>query len=126
MRPAAQSQQRRPTGTLASQPKSASTRSPATSPRPNSIGGAPSSAVNRDDLKPCKYCSRRFAPDRLGLHEDICARTLKKRRKTYDPVKHRVQGTDAENYVKKVQRVTKMTVSLLLSKISSKILWHVF
>lgn len=61
----------------------------------------PKSAVARDDLDECKYCSRRFAVDRLAVHEEICAKTAKKKRKTYDATKHRVQGTELEQYVRK-------------------------
>lgn len=49
----------------------------------------------------CKYCNRRFAVDRLQLHEDICSKTSKKKRKTYDATKHRVQGTELEPFARK-------------------------
>lgn len=57
------------------------------------------SAVVRDDLAECSYCGRRFAVDRLQKHEDICAKTGKKKRKAYDATKHRVMGTELETYV---------------------------
>lgn len=56
----------------------------------------------------CKYCSRRFAEDRLAIHQDICAKTGKKKRRTYDATKHRVQGTEMEQFVKKGTRQTKV------------------
>ncbi|XP_066245126.1 uncharacterized protein [Euwallacea similis] len=59
------------------------------------------SSVTRDDLTECKYCGRRFATDRLKVHEDICGKTGKKKRKTFDATKHRVQGTELESYVLK-------------------------
>nr|XP_022907327.1 zinc finger C2HC domain-containing protein 1C-like [Onthophagus taurus] len=62
------------------------------------------SAVTRDDLAACKFCNRRFAPDRLQIHEDICGKTGQKKRRTYDAVKHRIQGTELEPFVKKVAR----------------------
>lgn len=64
------------------------------------------SAITRDDLAACKFCNRRFAPDRLQIHEDICGRTGKKKRKTYDALKHRVQGTELEPFVKKGGRAS--------------------
>ncbi|KAI4467997.1 zinc finger c2hc domain-containing protein 1c [Holotrichia oblita] len=65
----------------------------------------PPSAATKDDLSTCKFCNRRFAPDRLQIHEDICARTGKKKRKTYDALKHRVQGTELEPFARKSIKV---------------------
>lgn len=55
--------------------------------------------IVRDDLAECRFCGRRFATDRLGVHEDICGKTGKKKRKIFDSTKHRVQGTELETYV---------------------------
>lgn len=54
----------------------------------------------RDDLIACKNCQRNFAEDRIEKHEEICLKTSKKKRKTFDMTKARVKGTDAANYVK--------------------------
>lgn len=83
---------------------SAGVRAPSMA-RPSAKQGA-KSAVTRDDLESCKYCNRRFAADRLQVHENICSRTGKKKRKTYDATKHRVQGTELEQYVKKGKGTT--------------------
>lgn len=40
-----------------------------------------------------------FAGERLAVHEEICAKTGRKRRRVYDATKHRVQGTELEQYV---------------------------
>ncbi|KAL3289240.1 hypothetical protein HHI36_003672 [Cryptolaemus montrouzieri] len=56
------------------------------------------SAVVRDDLQECSYCGRRFATDRVHKHEDVCSKTNKKQRKAYDAFKHRVQGTELEQF----------------------------
>ena len=53
----------------------------------------------RDDLVACSNCGRNFAEDRIEKHEDICLKTSKKKRKTFDMTKKRVQGTDAESFV---------------------------
>jgi hypothetical protein len=45
-------------------------------------------------------CSRRFAEDRISKHEEICRKTKTKKRKTFDPVKMRVAGTEVESYVR--------------------------
>ena len=53
----------------------------------------------RDDLVECTNCGRNFAEDRIERHQDICLKTSKKKRKTFDMTKKRVQGTDAETFV---------------------------
>ena len=53
----------------------------------------------RDDLSSCSNCGRNFAEDRIEKHEEICQKTSKKKRKTFDMTKKRVQGTDAESFV---------------------------
>ncbi|XP_076637425.1 uncharacterized protein LOC143349784 isoform X2 [Colletes latitarsis] len=54
-----------------------------------------------DLLVPCKICGRRFAQDRVTLHEQICAKTGQKKRKQFDTVMFRVKGTELEKFVKK-------------------------
>ncbi|KAK9891168.1 hypothetical protein WA026_013485 [Henosepilachna vigintioctopunctata] len=76
------------------------TRTPNTA-KPSSKQTAPRSAMStvvRDDLLECSYCGRRFAADRVQKHEDVCSKTNKKQRKTYDAFKHRVQGTEIEQF----------------------------
>jgi len=48
----------------------------------------------------CHLCGRRFNEDRIGKHEEICRKTKQKKRKAFDPVKMRTQGTEAESFVK--------------------------
>lgn len=83
---------------------SAQSKGPA--PARPSAKQTPKSAVTRDDLESCKYCNRRFAADRLQVHETICSKTGKKKRKAYDATKHRVQGTELEQYVRKGKATT--------------------
>ncbi|XP_043522927.1 uncharacterized protein LOC122535450, partial [Frieseomelitta varia] len=59
------------------------------------------SAAATDALVPCKMCGRRFAQDRITLHEQICTKTMQKKRKQFDTVMYRVKGTDLEPFVKK-------------------------
>lgn len=54
-----------------------------------------------NDLTECRICGRHFASDRIAKHQEICAKTTKKKRKAFDPVKQRVQGTEAEVFLKK-------------------------
>ncbi|KZC06678.1 Zinc finger C2HC domain-containing protein 1C [Dufourea novaeangliae] len=58
-------------------------------------------ACASDLLVPCKMCGRRFAQDRVILHEQICAKTAQKKRKQFDSVMFRVKGTELEKFVKK-------------------------
>ncbi|VEN62264.1 unnamed protein product [Callosobruchus maculatus] len=87
--------------TMSSKAPSASTaqaRAPSVN-RPSARQTPKASAVTRDDLTECSYCGRRFAADRVQRHEEVCAKTGKKKRKAYDATKHRVQGTELEAYV---------------------------
>ncbi|XP_046401523.1 zinc finger C2HC domain-containing protein 1C-like [Ischnura elegans] len=86
----------RPTAT-----KSPSTMSASASRAPTASKRAPpaSSGAN-SDLPQCKNCGRHFAADRLALHESICLKTSKKKRKVFDPTKMRVKGTEAESYLR--------------------------
>lgn len=52
----------------------------------------------------CGNCGRYFNEDRVQKHESIC--TKQKKRKVFDATKHRVQGTEAEVYVKKALKST--------------------
>jgi hypothetical protein len=44
-------------------------------------------------LVPCGHCGRSFAPDRIGRHMDICAKTKSKRR-TFDSASQRARGQE--------------------------------
>lgn len=46
----------------------------------------------------CDMCNRSFTADRLEKHQKVCAKEPR-RRKVFDPVKMRVQGTDFASYV---------------------------
>ncbi|XP_043672228.1 uncharacterized protein LOC122631073 isoform X1 [Vespula pensylvanica] len=54
-----------------------------------------------ENLIACKVCGRRFAQDRVNLHEQICAKTMQKKRKQFDTTMYRVKGTELESFVKK-------------------------
>lgn len=66
----------------------------------SSVRNSPT-ALGSDTLVSCKTCGRRFAQDRVSLHEKICAKTGQKKRKQFDAVLHRVQGTELEAFAKK-------------------------
>ncbi|CAK9814418.1 Zinc finger C2HC domain-containing protein 1C [Anthophora quadrimaculata] len=61
-------------------------------------GACPAAA---ESLVACKICGRRFAQDRITLHEQICTKTAQKKRKQFDTMMFRVRGTDLEPFVKK-------------------------
>ncbi|XP_076547512.1 uncharacterized protein LOC117610125 isoform X2 [Osmia lignaria lignaria] len=56
--------------------------------------------VVADSLVACKICGRRFAQDRVTLHEQICTKTAQKKRKQFDAMMYRVKGTDLEKFVR--------------------------
>jgi hypothetical protein len=51
-------------------------------------------------LHPCLICGRKFTEKALERHSKICAKTVSKKRKTFDSTATRVKGTDAEYFVK--------------------------
>lgn len=51
-------------------------------------------------------CGRYFNEDRIAKHETICVKTTTKKRKVFDVTKQRVQGTEAEVYVKKAAKTS--------------------
>ncbi|XP_033216748.1 trichohyalin-like isoform X1 [Belonocnema kinseyi] len=67
---------------------------------PKSSGSIASRTDCNDSLVPCRICARRFASDRISLHEQICAKAGQKKRKQFDAMKFRVQGTELEPFVK--------------------------
>ncbi|XP_006891742.1 PREDICTED: zinc finger C2HC domain-containing protein 1B [Elephantulus edwardii] len=52
-------------------------------------------------LFPCEVCGRSFAADVLGRHAPICRKLFNKKRKPFNSLKQRLQGTDIPT-VKKV------------------------
>ena len=77
-------------------------------PRPSQPSAAraapPPSGGNLDEMNqaaldmfrvPCKICGRKFDPERVRKHEDVC-RTASRKRKTFDSHKARVEGTDMQ------------------------------
>lgn len=65
------------------------------------------------NLAQCPICTRSFAKDRLDKHKVICEKSGKKKRKVFDPVKMRVQGTESESYLRKMKN-KKPEVRLML------------
>ncbi|XP_038206475.1 zinc finger C2HC domain-containing protein 1C [Zerene cesonia] len=65
-------------------------------------GGAGGAAGAAGDA--CAVCGRRFAPDRLAKHQEICRKTHAKRRKPFDVIKHRLAGTEAEPFIGKLRK----------------------
>ncbi|XP_019700875.2 uncharacterized protein LOC105191682 isoform X1 [Harpegnathos saltator] len=96
-------------GTAHSQTSSTKSRMATKTKTPVSGGSqarGPSSArtgnVNSgDNLTTCNTCGRSFAQDRVSLHEQICAKTMNKKRKQFDAMTFRVRGTELEPFVKK-------------------------
>lgn len=47
---------------------------------------------------PCQFCSRKFAPEILGKHTNVCEKTSSKKRKTFDSAKQRIHGTELAEF----------------------------
>ncbi|CAB4070416.1 Zinc finger C2HC domain-containing protein 1C [Lepeophtheirus salmonis] len=61
----------------------------------------------RDDLDQCTSCGRNFASDRIEKHTSICQNRVTRKRKKFDMTKKRVQGTEAEAFLKKASKSKK-------------------
>uniref|UniRef100_A0A8C4WFU4 Zinc finger C2HC-type containing 1B n=1 Tax=Gopherus evgoodei TaxID=1825980 RepID=A0A8C4WFU4_9SAUR len=51
-------------------------------------------AAGSQDLLACETCGRHFAQDVLLRHEPICRKVFNKKRKTFNSLKQRLQGTE--------------------------------
>nr|XP_040139358.1 zinc finger C2HC domain-containing protein 1B isoform X3 [Ictidomys tridecemlineatus] len=61
----------------------------------NSMAGTePFLADGNQELFPCEVCGRRFAADVLERHGPICRKLFNKKRKPFNSLKQRLQGTD--------------------------------
>ncbi|XP_052120319.1 caskin-1-like isoform X2 [Frankliniella occidentalis] len=78
------------------------TKAAATPPRAAAAAARPEPRQD-DGLVGCPICSRRFLPDRVAKHQEICSRSTHKKRKVFDPVAARVKGTEAEKYVRRAK-----------------------
>uniref|UniRef100_A0A8C3VGF8 Zinc finger C2HC-type containing 1B n=1 Tax=Catagonus wagneri TaxID=51154 RepID=A0A8C3VGF8_9CETA len=54
----------------------------------------PCLADGNQELFPCEVCGRRFAADVLERHGPICRKVFNKKRKPFNSLKQRLQGTD--------------------------------
>lgn len=52
----------------------------------------------------CRYCGRKFAADRIAVHEKVCANSSKRKAKVFDARMQRLQGTDAVKYIGAMDR----------------------
>ncbi|XP_010624919.1 zinc finger C2HC domain-containing protein 1B isoform X3 [Fukomys damarensis] len=57
-------------------------------------GSQPFLADGNQELFPCEVCGRRFAADVLKRHGPICRKLFHKKRKPFNSLKQRLQGTD--------------------------------
>ncbi|CAH0678721.1 unnamed protein product [Chilo suppressalis] len=87
---------------LASSPTGVKSRSSALSS--SSPGSGAVSGGSGGSGTPCTVCGRRFAPDRLPKHQEICKKAHAKKRKPFDALKHRLAGTEAEPFINKLRK----------------------
>eukprot|EP00794_Sanderia_malayensis_P010200 gene10200-11248_t len=55
---------------------------------------------NSNDLIPCPNCGRSFASNRIQKHHTVCVKNQPKKRKVFQSSKQRVQGTEAEKFLR--------------------------
>ncbi|KAJ8713827.1 hypothetical protein PYW08_007447 [Mythimna loreyi] len=67
-------------------------------------GAAAQSAGSGGPGAACAVCGRRFAPDRIDKHQEICRKAHAKKRKPFDALKHRLAGTEAEPFISKLRK----------------------
>ncbi|KAJ8915144.1 hypothetical protein NQ315_000396 [Exocentrus adspersus] len=65
------------------------------------VDEAPETIPDTQELLPCHVCGRTFLPAPLRKHERICERTSTKKRKPFDSLKQRVEGTDLADFHQK-------------------------
>ncbi|TSM77364.1 Zinc finger C2HC domain-containing protein 1C [Bagarius yarrelli] len=66
------------------------------------VNRIPESSSNPNfQLLPCEVCHRKFREDRLEKHISICQKMQKPKCKVYDSSKHRIKGTEIEEFIKK-------------------------
>ncbi|XP_028176770.1 zinc finger C2HC domain-containing protein 1C [Ostrinia furnacalis] len=75
-----------------------------TKPRGTASAASASAAGSAGAGAACAVCGRRFAPDRLHKHQDICKKAHAKKRKPFDALKHRLAGTEAEPFISKLRK----------------------
>ncbi|XP_033091087.1 zinc finger C2HC domain-containing protein 1B isoform X2 [Trachypithecus francoisi] len=66
-------------------------------------GAEPFLADGNQELFPCEVCGRRFAADVLERHGPICKKLFNRKRKTFNSLKQRLQGTDIPTVKKTLQ-----------------------
>lgn len=68
---------------------------------PFAIAEVPEENIQNQELLPCHVCGRTFLPLPLKKHERICEKTSTKKRKPFDSLKQRVEGTDLADFHQK-------------------------
>ncbi|CAH2045963.1 unnamed protein product, partial [Iphiclides podalirius] len=85
--------------------KKSTVATPTGKTRPGISAAAPSSnSASGGEGAACAICGRRFAPDRLPKHQEICKKSHSKKRKPFDALKHRLAGTEAEPFIGKLRK----------------------
>ncbi|KAM3958083.1 LOW QUALITY PROTEIN: uncharacterized protein ACR2FA_007876 [Aphomia sociella] len=88
------------TGRSKKNPQSSSSSKPRAPSGSSTAAGASSAGSGAE----CTVCGRRFAPDRLAKHQEICKKAHTKKRKPFDVLKHRLAGTEAEPFINKLRK----------------------
>ncbi|KFP28689.1 Zinc finger C2HC domain-containing protein 1B, partial [Colius striatus] len=79
-------------------------------------------AARSGELSPCTTCGRSFAQDALLRHEPICKKVFNKKRKPFNSLKQRLQGTEIPTV--KRQTLQKVLLTLKLIEVWKKSNWR--
>ncbi|KFQ30124.1 Zinc finger C2HC domain-containing protein 1B, partial [Merops nubicus] len=71
-------------------------------------------SAQSQDLTPCTTCGRRFAPEVLMRHDPICKKIFNKKRKPFNSLKQRLQGTEITTVKKQPLQKGKYVLCFLL------------
>lgn len=71
------------------------------------VGGEPEITPEGVTLRPCPICGRKFAEDRLAKHKTVCEKSKSKKRKAFDPRKHRIISSEMAQFVAQADKTDK-------------------
>lgn len=77
------------------------------------------------ELFPCEVCGRTFASQPLQKHRRVCEKNAAKKRRKFDSLKQRVEGTDLapfhqKSYIKKQDNATLATALATSAQVEVK------
>ncbi|XP_071451426.1 uncharacterized protein [Hetaerina americana] len=66
---------------------------------PNTLETSPEDNFQNTILIPCSICGRTFKSESLQKHQAVCQKNASKKRRVFDSMKQRIQGTELAEYI---------------------------